>query len=192
MNDQEVQGRGRKRKIHSSKVKTGRQWYIDGNGFKMDRKRYQDAGCGGTRVGATRSGTIIPIARWLACEHRTLHERLDPTVSNLVVRDAQTTEDYYNKWRKSIPLERVQLQPMLLQEPEFMRTEQRAIPTEMRSVLIASRELCSTTILYCLLITYQPGRPGEKALLLKHLTEVTGGKDWAEGGANFRNWRRFF
>ena len=137
------------------------------------------------------AGTISPIARWLACEHRTLHERPDPTVSNLVVRDAQTTEDYYNKWRKSIPLERVQLQPMLLQEPEFMRTEQRAIPTEMRSVLIASRELCSTTILYCLLITYQPGRPGEKALLLKHLTEVTGGKDWAEAGANFRNWRRF-
>ena len=80
-----------------------------------------------------------------------------------------------------------------------MRTEQRgvglllkAIPPEMKTVLIASRELCSTTILYRLLVTYQPGGAGEKTLLLKNLTENMGGKDLNEVGSNLRSWRRFF
>ncbi len=55
-----------------------------------------------------------------------------------------------------------------------------------------SRELGSTTILYRLLVTFQPGGPNEKALLLRKLTEVALGKDLAELSTSIRGWRRHF
>ena len=111
-------------------------------------------------------------------------------------------EEYYEIWRNSTPLQRVQITPELpqeLQQSQYMRTEQRgvslllkAVPKETRDVLIASRELCSTTIIYRLLATFQPGGANEKALLLKHLTEISQGKDLNELGSSLRTWRRFF
>ena len=148
-------------------------------------------------------GSVTPIALgdWLVSIGPSMKD-LTPLSAMWWSETSKQAEEYYNKWRQCTPLERVQLQtmlPQLLQDPQFMRTEQRgvglllkAIPTEMRSVLIASRELCSTTILYRLLITYQPGGAGEKSLLLKHLTENTGGRDLAEAGTNLRTWRRYF
>lgn len=80
------------------------------------------------------------------------------------------------------PLARVQIEPRLpelLQEAQFIRTEQRgvalllkAIPSQLRATLVATREFTSTAILFRLLVTYQPGGTGEKQLLLKQLSEV--------------------
>ena len=111
-------------------------------------------------------------------------------------------EEYYGIWRNSTPLQRVQITPELpqeLQQSQYMRTEQRgvslllkAVPKETRDVLIASRELCSTTIIYRLLVTFQPGGANEKALLLKHLTEISQGKDLSENGIIIENVEKVF
>ena len=85
-------------------------------------------------------------------------------------------EGYYEEWRRSSPLQRIQIQPRLpddLQEAQFLRTEQRgiqmllkAIPAAEQQALVTDRILTSTGIIFKLLIRFQPGVPGEKQLLL--------------------------
>ena len=145
--------------------------------------------------------TSITLGDWLVSIGPMMKD-LTPLSAGWWQKTYQKAEEYYGMWRNSTPLQRVQIQPELpeeLQQPQYMRTEQRgvglllkAVPKEMRDVLIASRELYSTTIIYRLLVTFQPGGANEKALLLKHLTQINIGKDLSEMGTALRTWRRFF
>ena len=149
------------------------------------------------------NGDITPITLgdWLVSIGPMMKD-LTPLSAGWWQKTYQKAEEYYGMWRNSTPLQRVQIQPELpeeLQQPQYMRTEQRgvglllkAVPKEMRDVLIASRELYSTTIIYRLLVTFQPGGANEKALLLKHLTSISAGKDLNEMSSALRTWRRFF
>ncbi len=84
-------------------------------------------------------------------------------------------------WRGATPLERVRMQPELpkdLRTELYTRTEQRglamllkALPTVLRTQLVAERQLSSTAVLYKLLVVYQPGGSGEKSLILLDSTE---------------------
>ena len=68
---------------------------------------------------------------------------------------------YYEVWRTASPLQRVQLQvslPSELSVEPFCRTEQRgvglllrAVPEELKKVLISNRDVSSTAILWRLL-----------------------------------------
>ena len=106
---------------------------------------------------------------------------------NLTLREAQC---YYDRWKTSSPLERVQIVARLpdeLLDVCYQRTEQRgvnlllrAIPADQQQALITARELNSTALLFRLLIRYQPGGAGEQAILLSKLTtldKVTGASD---------------
>eukprot|EP00435_Cladocopium_sp_Y103_P025863 s2125_g6.t1 len=109
---------------------------------------------------------------------------------------------YYEEWRKSSPLQRIQLQPRLpddLREAQFQRTEQRgiqmllkAIPAAEQQALVTDRVLTSTAIIYKLLVRFQPGGPGEKQILLQQLTSVPKSKTIQDVAAAVRNWRRHF
>ena len=109
---------------------------------------------------------------------------------------------HYEDWRRSSPLQRIQINPQLpseLQEAQFQRTEQRGIQMLLRSIpsaeqqaLVTDRVLSSTAIIYKLLIRFQPGGPGEKQLLLNQLTNFPKCKDIHEVAAGLRNWRRHF
>ena len=111
-------------------------------------------------------------------------------------------KDFYEDWRKSSPLQRIQIQPRLpvdLQEGQFQRTEQRgiqmllkAIPAAEQQALVTDRVLSSTAIIYKLLVRFQPGGPGEKQLLLSQLTSIPKAKDIHEVAAGIRNWRRHY
>eukprot|EP00438_Fugacium_kawagutii_P017886 Skav201903 [mRNA] locus=scaffold3992:11450:20578:- [translate_table: standard] len=108
----------------------------------------------------------------------------------------------YKQWKQSTPLERVAIAPELppeLREPRFTRTEQRgtslllrALPEELQQTLIAAREMSSTAILYRLLVRFQPGGSGEKALLLQKLTCLEEAKDMVAVTSSLRTWRRHF
>ena len=90
---------------------------------------------------------------------------------NLTLREAQC---FYERWKISSPLERVQINPRLsdeLLDGGYQRTEQRgvnlllrAIPADQQPALISARELNSTALLFRLLVRYQPGGSGEKAI----------------------------
>ena len=109
---------------------------------------------------------------------------------------------YYEEWRKSSPLQRIQILPKLpedLKEGQFQRTEQRgiqmllkAIPAAEQQALVTDRVLSSTGIIYKLLVRFQPGGAGEKQLLLTQLTAFPKSKDVQELAAGLRNWRRHF
>lgn len=109
---------------------------------------------------------------------------------------------YYEEWRRSSPLQRIQIQPRLpddLQEAQFLRTEQRgiqmllkAIPAAEQQALVTDRILTSTGIIFKLLIRFQPGASGEKQLLLTQLTTFPKCKDVQEVAAGIRNWRRHY
>ena len=109
---------------------------------------------------------------------------------------------FYEQWRQSTPLQRVQLKPVLPMEltaRQFERTEQRgvglllrALPTEMRNVIISNRDMASTAILWRLLITYQPGGNGEKGQLLKVLTTSSSVSSASQLASYLRQWRRCF
>ena len=109
---------------------------------------------------------------------------------------------FYENWRTSSPLQRIQIQPRLpedLQSSQFQRTEQRgiqmllkAIPSTEQQALVTDRILSSTGILFKLLVRFQPGGPGEKQLLLTHLTTFPKCKDIQEVASALRSWRRHF
>eukprot|EP00435_Cladocopium_sp_Y103_P008482 s2912_g2.t1 len=109
---------------------------------------------------------------------------------------------YYEQWKESTPLQRIQIQPRLpesLMEHRFHRTEQRgiqmllkAIPIMEQQALVTDRALSSTAILYRLLVRFQPGGAGEKQLLLSQLTNIPSTKTIQELAAAVRSWRRHF
>ena len=109
---------------------------------------------------------------------------------------------FYEQWRQSTPLQRVQLKPSLpveLTARQFERTEQRgvgllvrALPSEMRNVIISNRDMASTAILWRLLITFQPGGNGEKGQLLKVLTTSSMVSTASQLASHLRQWRRCF
>ena len=109
---------------------------------------------------------------------------------------------FYELWRQSTPLQRVQLKPALPEElktRQFERTEQRgvglllrALPGEMRNVIISNRDMASTAILWRLLITFQPGGNGEKGQLLKVLTTSSTVSTASQLASHLRQWRRCF
>ena len=162
-----------------------------------------DGNLGTGRTLPELKGDINPITLgdWLVLISPVMKD-LTPNSSEWWDHTKAAAEHFYTKWRGSSPLDRVQIQPELpakLRQQPFLRTEQRgvslllqAIPEDIRQLLVASRELCSTTILYRLLVTFQPGGPNEKALLLRKLTEVALGKDLAELSTSIRGWRRHF
>ena len=89
--------------------------------------------------------------------------------------------------------------PEDLQSPQFQRTEQRgiqmllkAIPSTEQQALVTDRILSSTGIIFKLLVRFQPGGPGEKQLLLTHLTTFPKCKDIQEVASALRSWRRHF
>ena len=114
----------------------------------------------------------------------------------------KAAEQAYLVWRQATPMERVSFCPGLPSElagQQYLRTEQRgvglllkAIPADIKAVLVSARELCATTILFRLLTTYQPGGANEKALLLSHLTTTPVGKDLTALATSLRTWRRYF
>ena len=118
---------------------------------------------------------------------------------NLTTREAQC---YYERWKTSSPLERVQISPRLpdeLLDGRYQRTEQRgvhlllrAIPADQQQALITARELTSTALLFRLLVRYQPGGSGEKAILLSKLTTMDKATGVTELAAALRLWRRHF
>ena len=118
---------------------------------------------------------------------------------NLTTREAQC---YYERWKTSSPLERVQIVPKLpdeLLDQCYQRTEQRgvnlllkAIPADQQQALITARELTSTALLFRLLVRYQPGGSGEKSILLAKLTSLDKSSGTPELAAALRSWRRHY
>ena len=109
---------------------------------------------------------------------------------------------YYEQWKTSSPLQRIQIRPQLpesLSEHRFQRTEQRgvqmllkAIPLAEQQELVTDRSLSSTAILYKLMVRFQPGGAGEKQILLQQLTNMEKSSTIQEVAAAIRNWRRHF
>ena len=117
-------------------------------------------------------------------------------------RTLEAANQHYEVWRTASPLQRVQLQvalPLDLAREPFIRTEQRgvglllrAVPEELKKVLISNRDVSSTAILWRLLTTFQPGGAGEKAHLLKSLTMLSPGTTSMDIAMALRQWRRCF
>ena len=111
-------------------------------------------------------------------------------------RTVQEAQLYYDQWKTSTPLQRVQIRaslPLELTLEPFVRTEQRgvglllrSIPEEMKQVVVSNRDVSSTAIIWRLLITFQPGGAGEKAQLLKLLTTLSMGGSAAEIATGLR------
>lgn len=83
-----------------------------------------------------------------------------------------------------------------LRDARFQRTEQsgtslllRAIPQDQQQSLIAAREMNSIAILYWLMVRFQPGGAGEKALLLaKLITSLDATSDVETLTSSLRTW----
>ena len=145
--------------------------------------------------------TPITLGDWLVTIGPVMRD-ITPVSSEWWEVTMREAEKAYMVWRQATPMERVSFCPGLpieLEGQKYLRTEQRgvglllkAIPADIKSVLVAARELCATTILYRLLTTYQPGGANEKALLLSHLTTTPAGKDLTQLATTLRTWRRYF
>ena len=115
-----------------------------------------------------------------------------------VVRES---EAWYERWQRSSPVVRAQIQPSLsreLSDPRFSRLENRAIsmlmkaiPEAARQEVISSRDMSSVNILFRLLILFQPGGLKERSMLLSFLSNPGAADGPAEGVAILRKWHRW-
>ena len=103
----------------------------------------------------------------------------------------------YEVWLRSTPLDRLKITVGIPRTARFVRTEQRgvtlllrAIPEEIRKELISARDI-STGVLFRLLVTYQPGGPGERSLILRKLTDLGQMRTFVETAVALREWRRY-
>ena len=94
--------------------------------------------------------------------------------------DGQEAKKLYEVWLRSTPLDRLKI--MLL----------RAIPEEIHKELISARDISSTGVLHRLLVTCQPGGPGERSLIFRNLTDLGQMRTVAEAAVALREWRRYY
>ena len=112
---------------------------------------------------------------------------------------------YYDNWKVSTPLQRIQIEPKLpdaLKEHKFERTEQRGIQVLLKAIPEAKQQaLChGQGIVHCppqqfcinCLFAFSLGGPGEKQQLLSQLTSVPAAKTIHDLAASIRIWRRHF
>ena len=163
----------------------------------------EGAGGGGNKelVELAADASPLELGDWLAVCGPVLRDisSVSSRWWNLTTREAQC---YYERWRTSSPLERVQIVPKLpdeLLDQCYQRTEQRgvnlllkAIPADQQQALITARELTSTALLFRLLVRYQPGGSGEKSILLAKLTSLDKSSGTPELAAALRSWRRHY
>ena len=127
---------------------------------------------------------------------------LSPHSARWWERTLQEAQRFYAAWKVSTPLARVQIKaalPLELTVEPYVRTEQRgvslllkAVPQELKQLLVSNRDVSSTAILWRLLVTFQPGGAGEKGQLLKLLTSMSGGSTAVDLASSLRQWRRAF
>ena len=106
----------------------------------------------------------------------------------------------YDEWVVASPLQRLRLRASCPEGvAKWPRTEQRAVtmvlsamPEDLRRECISSRRMSTCELMYKLLVTYQPGGPQERALLLKDLVEDRLGGSPGAGDVlqALRLWRR--
>ena len=150
---------------------------------------------------AGQNTSPLVLGDWLASIAPVMKD-ISPVSATWWMSTKRAAEQLYETWRSATPLERVRMQPGLpkdLRTELYTRTEQRglamllkAVPTVLRTQLIAERQLSSTAVLYKLLVVYQPGGSGEKSLILRQLQEVKCGKNMADLANGLRDWRRFW
>ena len=104
----------------------------------------------------------------------------------------------YSQWLGSTPLQRLRLKPCPEVDPVYMRIEQKgismllgAVPEALRKELIAGRLLNSTSIMFKLFCTYQPGGVAERSTILRHVIEVKPGSQPRDILESMRQWRRW-
>ena len=106
----------------------------------------------------------------------------------------------YDDWVVASPLQRLRLRASCPEGvAKWPRTEQRAVtmvlsamPEDLRRECISSRRMSTCELMYKLLVTYQPGGPQERALLLRDLVEDHLGGNPGAGDVlqALRLWRR--
>ena len=152
-------------------------------------------------AGAKVDHSPLTLGDWLALVAPQMQD-LSQGAAEWWVGTMEEAKRLYEVWLKSTPLERLQIAvvlPEALRGLRFVRTEQmgvtlllRAIPEEIKKELISSRDISGTAVLYRLLVTYQPGGPGERTLILRKLTDLGPLRGYAEAATALREWRRYY
>ena len=143
--------------------------------------------------------TALSLGDWLAVVEPLMSD-LSSTSSTWWRMILEAAYSGYHQWILAGPLDRLRLRPQMpTQALLWPRTEQRAvtmllacIPDELRKDLIATRRLTTVEIVYKLLVTYQPGGPQERTVLLKDITEDRLGTNPSVQDvlSTLRTWRR--
>ena len=152
---------------------------FEGGTKQLHHQSFGESQGGGTRVDLPplpTSLTPMDLGDWLTLIGPILR---DITPQSAVWWELTMKQAYkfYEEWRTSSPVQRVKITPVLpaeLLKPIFARTEQRgvglllkAVSEDLRRILISNRDMNSTSLVWRLLITFQPGGSGEKGQLLE-------------------------
>ena len=127
-----------------------------------------------------------------------------PLVGDVAARAASwwekvlaSAEGAYKRWLMAGPLERLQIKPEKDAEGAGSRLDRRvtglllqAIPSTLKTDLVASRELTTCEILFKVLKTYQPGGVTERDEVLSQLTAHSTAKTGPEAVEMLRLWKR--
>ena len=103
----------------------------------------------------------------------------------------------YSEWLHSDPLKRLYVRPGPVVNQAWTRIEQRAqtmllgaVSDSLRSEILSGRMTSCVEIMYKIFTRYQPGGLGEKALVLRQLTEVKAPNTMGDTLEALRGWKR--
>ena len=112
----------------------------------------------------------------------------------------KVAENHYGLWLQSDPSEKLKINP--LSPIEFgrapcARMEQRgltlllkALPQDLRSEIVSSRQISSMQVVFKILTRYQPGGLGECQQLLRQFMDVKVPGSISEIVSSLRSWKR--
>lgn len=162
---------------------------------RTEEPEIRDRGAGETREEQLRSVPITlpllvsPEASNAALEAGDWLAQLRPLVGDVATSATRWWDDLmtltyqaYNTWLSLGPLERLHVQAPSVEETSLRQTrlDQRvtmmlmnALPAELKTELIATRQLHTAGVVFKVLRTYQPGGLSEKAATLASLTSTT-------------------
>ena len=180
------------------------QGQFEGGTKQLHHHGFGESQGGGTRVDLPplpTSLTPMDLGDWLTLIGPILRD-ITPQSAVWWELTMKQAHKFYEEWRTSSPVQRVKINPVLpaeLLKPIFARTEQRgvglllkAVSEDLRGILISNRDMNSTSLVWRLLITFQPGGSGEKGQLLEDLTVLKPANTAESVVVALRHWRRCF
>ena len=146
------------------------------------------------------ASSAVVCGNWLA-QVRQIFKGLSPSADVWFTCVEDAAAQGYARWLTADPLGRISIDPASIVAPfdvsRFQRVESRAVslllaalPPSLKDDIIVNRWLATSSILFRVMCTFQPGGASERALLLSTLVQPEPYRSFKDALAGLRRWQQ--